>query len=81
MTAPGATAARERLMRLALQEAGRGLGRTSPNPAVGAVVRPTSSRLSERRTLRLAAPRGVVGDRLAYLRVSPLVRQAVGLAL
>ena len=28
----------EKFMRLALREAGRGLGRTSPNPAVGAVI-------------------------------------------
>jgi len=32
------TRARERFMRLALREARRGLGRTSPNPAVGAVL-------------------------------------------
>ena len=31
-------AADEKFMRLALREAGRGLGRTSPNPAVGAVI-------------------------------------------
>ena len=30
--------AEERFMRLALREARRGLGRTSPNPAVGAVL-------------------------------------------
>jgi len=35
MTRP---AAAERFMRLAIQEAEKGLGRTSPNPAVGAVV-------------------------------------------
>jgi diaminohydroxyphosphoribosylaminopyrimidine deaminase/5-amino-6-(5-phosphoribosylamino)uracil reductase len=34
----GAPAAAQRFMRLALQEATRGLGRTSPNPAVGAVL-------------------------------------------
>jgi len=33
-----ATAAEERFMRLALREARRGVGRTSPNPAVGAVL-------------------------------------------
>ena len=32
------TPGQERYMRLALREAGRGLGRTSPNPAVGAVL-------------------------------------------
>jgi len=47
-------------------------------PAAGGGL--TSSRVSERRTLHLAAPRGVVGDRLAYLRVSPLFQQAVELA-
>jgi diaminohydroxyphosphoribosylaminopyrimidine deaminase/5-amino-6-(5-phosphoribosylamino)uracil reductase len=34
----GTTALHERYMRLALREARRGLGRTSPNPAVGAVL-------------------------------------------
>jgi diaminohydroxyphosphoribosylaminopyrimidine deaminase/5-amino-6-(5-phosphoribosylamino)uracil reductase len=38
VSAVGRAAARERAMRLALAEAERGLGRTSPNPAVGAVV-------------------------------------------
>ncbi|ACG74058.1 riboflavin biosynthesis protein RibD [Anaeromyxobacter sp. K] len=36
--APVAGAEAERFMRLAVREAARGLGRTSPNPAVGAVV-------------------------------------------
>lgn len=34
----GAHPGAERFMRLALREAGKGLGRTSPNPAVGAVL-------------------------------------------
>jgi diaminohydroxyphosphoribosylaminopyrimidine deaminase/5-amino-6-(5-phosphoribosylamino)uracil reductase len=37
VTTPGA-AAGQRFMRLALEEAWRGLGRTAPNPAVGAVL-------------------------------------------
>ena len=37
-TAPDETRADERFMRLALREAARGLGHTSPNPAVGAVI-------------------------------------------
>ncbi|MGB8930635.1 MAG: riboflavin biosynthesis protein RibD, partial [Anaeromyxobacteraceae bacterium] len=31
-------AAADRFMRLAIREAEKGLGRTSPNPAVGAVI-------------------------------------------
>ena len=38
MAAPDAPDEDERFMRLALREAERGLGRTSPNPAVGAVI-------------------------------------------
>lgn len=35
---PSATPDDERFMRLALREAGRGVGHTSPNPAVGAII-------------------------------------------
>ena len=38
MAAPDTTGEDERFLRLALREAARGVGRTSPNPAVGAVI-------------------------------------------
>jgi hypothetical protein len=50
----------------------------SLRPAVGAVVRPTSSRLSERRTPRLAAPRGWSGAALHICGYRPSFGRRLG---